>query len=249
MRVKERPLSAVPFAVRAVFIIGLSAQVFWSYTRPPVTVTAADLPDAPDTRLLRLAAMGEPGTLARGLMLWLQAFDNQAGISVPFADLDYAGVINWLDALLDLDGRFQYPLLSASRVYTETPENGRKRQMLEFVHRRYLEDPGRRWPWMAHAVYVAKHRLKDLPLALEYAAALRLDLAGDTAPPWVSRMEIFVLEDLGELESARIIIGGMLASGRLAGDSNELEFLNKKLEELESRLRDDSRLDDHTATF
>ena len=206
MRVKKRPLSAVPVAVRVLFIIGLSAQVFWSCTRPPVIATAADLPHTPDTRLLRLAAMGEPGTLARGLMLWLQAFDDQPGISVPFADLDYAGVINWLDALLDLDHRFQYPLLSASRVYTETPEDGRKRQMLEFVHRRYLEDPRRRWPWMAHAVYVAKHRLKDLPLALEYASALRLDLSGDTAPPWVSRMEIYVLEDLGELESARIVI-------------------------------------------
>ena len=206
MRVKERPLSAVPVAVRVLFIIGLSAQVFWSYTRPPVIATAADLPHTPDARMLRLAAMGEPGTLARGLMLWLQAFDDQPGISVPFADLDYARVINWLDALLDLDDRFQYPLLSASRVYTETPEDNRKRQMLEFVHRRYLEDPRRRWPWMAHAVYVAKHRLKDLPLALEYASALRLDLSGDTAPSWVSQMEIYVLEDLGELESARTII-------------------------------------------
>ena len=206
MRVKERPLSAVPVAVRVLFIIGLSAQVFWSYTRPPVIATAAELPHTPDTRLLRLAALGEPGTLARGLMLWLQAFDNQPGISIPFADLDYPRVINWLDALLDLDDRFQYPLLSASRVYTETPGDGSKRQMLEFVHRRYREDPRRRWPWMAHAVYVAKHRLKDLPLALEYATALRLDLSGDTAPSWVSQMEIYVLEDLGELESARTII-------------------------------------------
>lgn len=233
MRVKERPFSAVPFAVRALFVIGLSAQVFWSYTRPPVIATAADLPATPDTRLLRLAAMGEPGTLARVLMLWLQAFDNQPGVSVPFADLDYAGVINWLDALLDLDNRFQYPLLSASRVYTETPDTGRKRQMLAFVHRRYLEDPERRWPWMAHAVYVAKHRLKDLPLALEYAGALRLDMTAGTAPPWVSQLEIFVLEDLGEPESARIIIGGLLESGKLAGHDNELRFLKNKLAALE----------------
>ncbi len=233
MWVKERPFSAVPFAVRAIFIIGLSAQVFWSYTRPPVIATAADLPHTQDIRLLRLAAMGEPGTLARGLMLWLQAFDNQPGISVPFADLDYTRVINWLDALLDLDDRFQYPLLSASRVYTETPENGAKRQMLEFVHRRYLEDPKRRWPWMAHAVYVAKHRIGDLPLALKYANALRRNLDSDAAPPWVSQMEIFVLEDLGELESARILTGGLLESGRL--EKNELRYLENKLAELHKR--------------
>ena len=223
----------VPFAVRAIFIIGLSAQVFWSHTRVPVIATAANLPETPDSRLLRLAAMGEPGTLARVLMLWLQAFDNQPGISVPFGDLDYSGVINWLDALLDLDDRFQYPLLSASRVYTEMPENGRKRQMLEFVYRHFLEDPDRCWPWLAHAVYVAKHRIGDLPLALKYANALRRNLDSDAAPPWVSQMEIFVLEDLGELESARILIGGLLASGRLK--KNELRYLENKQAELHER--------------
>ena len=229
----ERPLSVVPFAIPAIFIISLSVQVFWSHTRPPVTVTAEDLPDAPDPGLLRLSALGEPGVLAKMLMLWLQAFDDQPGTSIPFAELDYTRVINWLDALLDLDTRFQYPLLSASRVYTETPDNGRKKQMLEFVHRRFLEDPDRRWPWMTHAVYVAKHRIGDLPLALKYAKALRLNVDGSTAPSWVTQMEIFVLEDLGEPESARIIIGGLLESGKLAGHDNELQFLKNRLADLQ----------------
>ena len=233
---RTRPLSAVPIAVRVVLIISLSVQVSWNYARPPHVATAQALPDAPDTRLLRIFAVGEAGTLAKVLMLRLQSFDNQPGISIPFAGLDYARVINWLDALLDLDNRFQYPLLSASRVYTETPDNSQKRQMLEFVHRRFIEDPDRRWPWMAHAVYVAKYRIKDLSLALKYASALRLNLNGDAAPPWVTQMEIFVLEDLGELESARILIGGLLESGKLAGNDNELRFLKNKLTLLEQEI-------------
>ena len=230
---EERPLSAVPLPVLALFIASLVIQVCWSYARPQAAAMAETLPDAPDAGLLRLSGLGEPDALAKILMLWLQAFDNQPGVSIPFTRLDYARVINWLDALLALDSRFQYPLLSASRVYTETPDNGRKRQMLEFVHRRFLEDPDRRWPWMTHGVYVAKHRIKDLQLALKYANALRLNAGSDTAPPWVTQMEIFVLEDLGEMESARIIIGGLLASGRLAGNNNELRFLKNKLTELE----------------
>ena len=229
---KERPLSAVPLPVLALFIASLAIQVCWSYARPQAAATAETLPDAPDAGLLRLSGLGEPDALAKILMLWLQAFDNQPGVSIPFARLDYARVINWLDALLALDNRFQYPLLSASRVYTETPDNARKRQMLEFVHRRFLEDPGRCWPWMAHGVYVAKHRIKDLQLALKYANALRLNVDSPGAPPWVTQMEIFVLEDLGEIESARIIIGGLLASGRLAGNDNELRFLKNRLAEL-----------------
>ena len=228
-----RPLSTVPLPVLALLIASLVIQVCWSYAQPRTAAMAETLPDAPDTRLLRLYGLGEPDTLAKILMLWLQAFDNQPGVSIPFARLDYARAVDWLDALLDLDSRFQYPLLSASRVYTETPDDAGKRQMLEFVHRRFLEDPGQRWPWMAHGVYVAKHRIKDLQLALKYANALRLNVSSDAAPPWATQMEIFVLEDLGEVESARIIIDGLLASDRLAGNDNELQFLKSKLAELQ----------------
>ena len=231
-----RPLSTVPLPDLAVLIASLVIQVCWSYARPQAAATAEALPDAPDTRLLHLYGLGESDTLAKILMLWLQAFDNQPGVSIPFARLDYARVVNWLDALLHLDSRFQYPLLSASRVYTETPDNAGKRQMLEFVHRRFREDPERRWPWMAHGVYVAKHRIKDLQLALKYANALRLNVSSDTAPPWVTQMEIFVLEDLGEIESARVIIGGLLASGQLADNDNELRFLKNRLALLEQEI-------------
>ena len=182
---------------------------------------------------MRLSGLGESGALAKIIMLWLQAFDNQPGLSIPFNKLNYAEVIHWLEAILNLDARFQYPLLSASRLYTETPDLDKKRQMLEFVHERFLQDPNKRWPWMTHAVYVAKHRLRDLQLALKYANALRVNVSADKAPPWVTQMEIYVLEDLGETESAKIIIGGLLESGRLSKHDNELRFLKNKLAELE----------------
>ncbi len=226
-------MSTVPLAIRAVFILGLLAQVFWGHTRPPPVASAEALPAAPDMKILRLSGLGEPGALAKIIMLWLQAFDNQPGLSIPFNKLNYAEVIHWLEAILNLDDRFQYPLLSASRLYTETPDLDKKRQMLEFVHERFLQNPNKRWPWMTHAVYVAKHHLRDLQLALKYANALRVNVNTDKAPPWATQMEIYVLEDLGETESAKIIIGGLLESGRLSKHDNELRFLKNKLAELE----------------
>lgn len=226
---RERPVSTVPVAVRALLALSLCCQLSWSYLSPATVPTAQTLSEAPAPQALQLSAFGEPGTLARLLMLWLQAFDDQPGLNIPFAELDYTRIIDWLDALLDMDTRFQYPLLSASRVYTETPDDTKKRQMLAFVHRRFLENPDQRWPWLAHAVYVAKHRLKDPQLALKYARTLRLNVHSATTPPWVTQMELFVLEDLGEMESARILIGGLLASGKLAGNDNELRFLKNKL--------------------
>ena len=45
-------------------------------------------------------------------------------------------------------------------------------------------------------------------------------------------MEIYVLEDMGEIESARILIGGLLESGAIT-DTHELMFLQQRLERLE----------------
>jgi hypothetical protein len=53
-------------------------------------------------------------------------------------------------------------------------------------------------------------------------------------------MEIFILEDMNELEAARIMLGGLLHSGRL-DDPVERRFLEKRLKELEGRLSSGSR--------
>jgi hypothetical protein len=47
-------------------------------------------------------------------------------------------------------------------------------------------------------------------------------------------MEIFILEDMDELEAARIMLGGLLASGKVT-DPAELSFLKQRLQELERR--------------
>src|SRR6185503_9960847 len=94
--------------------------------------------------------------------------------------------------------------------------------------------PNRRWPWLAHAALLAKHRLHDLPLARRYAAALDRYTTASDVPLWARQMEVFILEDMNELEAARILLGGLLESGRIR-DADEARFLEQKLEELERR--------------
>jgi hypothetical protein len=47
-------------------------------------------------------------------------------------------------------------------------------------------------------------------------------------------MEIFILEDMDELETARLIIGGYIQSGSVK-DPAELRFLEERLKQLEAR--------------
>ena len=159
-------------------------------------------------------------------MLYLQSFEVQT--------LDYQRLLAWLNAVLELDPRSQYPLFLAARVYAENADAARSRMAIQFVHEAFLNDPNRRWPWLAHAALLAKHRLKDLELARRYAQALERNTTSRDIPLWARQMEIFILEDMNELEAAKIMLGGLIESGTVT-DPAELRFLRQHLEELEKR--------------
>lgn len=220
--------------LNVILIVALALQFLVHWKTPPARARAIDLPALPSVLVLRAASLDEPIALSKALMLYLQAFDNQPGLSIPFRDLDYGRVAQWLTEIVALDPSSQYPLLSASRLYAEVPLPAKQRQMLAFVHGAFLQDPNRRWPWLAHAVLIAKHRLKDLPLASRYAADLREHARGEEVPHWAQQMEIFIREDMNEVESAKILLGGMLQSGRIT-DPKEWHFLSEKLKELEGK--------------
>ncbi len=233
---RERPLADVPRWVAVGLVLALGLQIGVAVLQPRPSARAEDLGPAPGANALRLAAVGEPIALADLLMLYLQAFDYQAGTRIPYRDLDYDRLVEWLARILELDPGGQYPLMSASRLYADIPDPARQRKMLDFVYREYLKDPNRRWPWLAHATLLAKHQLKDLPLARKYAVALQQNTTTPDAPTWVRQMEPFILEDMNELEAAKIMIGGLLASGQVK-DRRDFELLERRLKQLEEKLK------------
>ena len=215
--------------MKAILVGALCVQIAWQALAPAPVARASALPLPPAEPTLRVLALGEPTALAHGLVLYLQAFDNQPGLSIPYMDLDYAVVEAWLETLLALDPQGHYPLMMASHLYGRVPDEAKQRQMLDFVHRAFLRDPDRRWRWLAHAAIVAKHRLKDMPLALRYAEEITRN-AGD-AQGWARQMRVFILEDMGETEAASVLLGGLLASGEVT-DEAEIRFLAERLEKL-----------------
>ncbi|MFN2644526.1 MAG: hypothetical protein ABR570_06015 [Burkholderiales bacterium] len=231
----EPALTAQPAWLWLALAGALAAQVSWRALEPKASLRDADLPPAPPVSVLRLAALGEPEVAARLTMLHLQAFDYGATNSAPYRTLDYRRLAQWLHNILELDPRSQYPLFAAARIYAETADQERCRRMLEFIYQEFFADPDRRWPWLAHAALLAKHRLKDLPLAERYAAAVERYTRGKDVPLWARQMHIFILEDMNELEAARIMLGGLLASGAIR-DPAEARFLAQRLKSLEERL-------------
>ncbi|MFZ6758779.1 hypothetical protein ACO0K9_16360 [Undibacterium sp. Ji50W] len=233
---RERPISAVPKPVLLLLALSFFVQISWFLAQPPHIAKAEDLMPAPSLSTLKISSFGEPIAMAKGMMLYLQAFDNQAGHNLSFQQLDYIKLETWLTRILELDPAGQYPLFAASRLYGEISDENKQRRMLDFVYRQFLVDPNRRWKSMTHAVLLARHRLHDMPLARKYAHAILLHATSSDVPGWAKQMEIFLLEDMNELQSAKILLGGLLQSGQIT-DKYEYRFLEQRLTELEQKIK------------
>jgi hypothetical protein len=231
----ERPVASLPGWIPGLLAAALAAQLAVQAALGGRGRPGADLPPPPSAAALRGASLGEPAAAARLAMLWLQAFDLGGANDFSYRNLDYARLVGWLGAILGADPRSAYPLFAAARIYAEVPDPAKARAMMEFIHREYLKAPSRRWPWIAHTALLAKHRLGDLALALRYARAMRAVADEPGVPLWAKQMEIFILEDMNELEAARIMLGGLLEAGKIE-DPAERRFLKGRLEELEKRL-------------
>lgn len=233
---RERPLCQVPKPVFLLLFLGFMLQIACHLSLPRQSAKGEQLPPPPSSGALGLLSLGEPIALSKVLMLYLQSFDSQPGISIPLQALDYSLVRAWLTRIIELDPIGQYPLLAASRIYGEVSDRTRQRQMLDFIHLQFHDDPKSRWPWLAHAALIAKHQLGDKPLARTYARSIRLQTVDGEVPSWARQMEIFLLEDMNELESARILIGALLEGGKIK-DGNEIRFLKGRLSAIEAKLK------------
>lgn len=225
---RPKPFSVVPWPAYLLALLGLVVQLLQHAALPLPQARIETLPEPIPVSWLRVLSLGEPAVLAKVLMLWLQAFDYQAGVALALRDLDQERLEGWLGRFLDLDPRAQYPLMAAVRFYGDLSSPQQQRRFAAFAYRRFFADPNRRWPWLAHAAILAKHRLHNLPLAWRYAHAIRVYTTGDAVPSWAKQMEIVVLEDMGEKQRARQLIQALLADGTVR-DPREIHFLEERL--------------------
>lgn len=231
---KDRDIADVPVLIRLFVIVMVALQLFWHSQQSPMVATADDLPHPMTARTYVISSLGEPIAMSKVLNLWLQAFDNQPGISIPFHHLDYSRIMQWLDTSLILDPDGRYPMLVAARVYGSVSDRERQRQMMEYIFYKFNENPKKHWRWLAHAVITAKHELRDMELALKYANALAEQGNNANIPYWARDMKIIVLEDMGRVEAAKILVGALIESGDIT-DPYEINFLSQKIQQLEAK--------------
>ncbi|RCS56831.1 hypothetical protein DU000_10850 [Parvibium lacunae] len=215
--------------------------------------------EPPPTRLQwQLQSFNDPLLAGYAAVLWAQTAESglRSASTLPhpalqqpvrWHDLDYAVLQQWLalalsqplQAVGSLPGR--YAMMLATRIYGESGSASQQQTMLDFAATHFSANPAAYWPWLVHAVYVAQHqfgktsmeRATGKGLARQYANQLRHAPAEAKLPHWARQLEVFILEDLGEIETAKVLLGGMLAAGEWM-DQRDFLLMSQRLRELEN---------------
>ena len=238
MRRSERPILLLPKPLLLGFLLAFALQIVTHHiNRQQIDAEYRPLARPWSAATYRGIAMGSEELMGYILAINLQLHDNQVGQHFRYSLIDYDLLTQWLDSISDISPRTEYPMLLASRIYTQTSNQQRLRMILDFIERRFDDNPQLHWRRLAEASLIAKHKLADLELALRLAEKLALQPAWVEMPQWARDFRFLLLAELDELESAIAIIQALLQSDSIS-DPDELLFLREKLSEFQQKLFD-----------
>jgi len=224
-----RPVWQVPRFLLAGFLVLLLFQIMLHQsvmTQKAISYRPLSTPF--DSSIYRGLSMGSEQLLSYLLAIRLQLHDNQVGKHIRYNQIDYELLVRWLDQIYRLNPASEYPMMLASRIYSQTTDKKRLRIILDYIDRSFMLDPQLHWRHLAEATVVAKHQLGDLSLALQMAQKLSNQPPSVVMPAWARDIHLILLGDLNEYEAAIVIISGLLESGA-ADDPDEKLFLQEKL--------------------
>jgi hypothetical protein len=234
----ERPLLLLPRPLLLCFLVLFASQLLYHHAgRAQVAANYQALAKPLSAPLYRGLAMGSEQLLGYLLAIQLQLHDNQAGRHFRYSLIDYDVLIDWLELISTISPQSGYATLLASRIYSQTGDPDRLRQLLAFIERRFDENPQLHWRRLAEASLLAKHKLHDLELALQMAEKISRQPESVQMPQWARDFRFLLLAELNEFESAIAIIQALLRSKAVA-DPDEKRFLMEKLSVFQQELLD-----------
>jgi hypothetical protein len=211
-----------------VVLAALAAHGALAFQHRDVQAGWPGVPSPPPAAAAPLLTLGDEQLFYRAAAFGLQNMGDGGGRIVPLANYDYHRLDAWFRLLDRFDPKAHYVPTLAGWYFGQTSEPADLRRIVAYLSAVGARDPARNWPWLAQAVYLARHRLHDLPLALQIARHLA-GLAGTAAPLWVQQMPAFVLAKVGEREAACDLLVTILANDRDLPD-DERAFMHRLLD-------------------
>ncbi len=196
---------------------------FWMHSRK-VLPEWNNVPPAPKIDSARMVSLGDPEIAYRLFGYFLQNVGNTGGRYESLKEYDYALLEKWLMLTYNLNERSDFVPFLAAYYFGAVDDDPEKISHLV----NYLAVAGsapypEKWRWLAHAVYFARHKEKNMPRALELAN--QLANSNQNVAAWGRQMPAFVQLGMGNKEAAYEIMIRMIISEKDNLHPNELNFM------------------------
>ena len=221
-------MATIPRGALAAVLITLGLQgAFWWQTRE-LQAGWEGVPPAPSNQVAKALAMGDGQFLYRAATFVLQNMGDEGGRVTPLKDYDYQRLGQWFSLLDRFDPQSEFLPVLVGYYFSQSQNPDDVRIVISFLAHIAIRDPERNWRWLAHAIYLARHRVKDMDLALSLAYRMAA-IKSPGIPIWARQMPAFVLADVGEKEAARDLMEAIMDS-QIDLDPAEIEFMRDFIE-------------------
>jgi hypothetical protein len=204
-------MATIPRGALAAVLMALGLQAaFWWQTRD-LQAGWEGVPPAPSTEVARALAMGDSQFLYRAATFVLQNMGDDGGKTTPLKDYDYHRLGQWFFLLDRFDPESEFLPVLVGYYYSQSQNPDDVRIVISYLAHIAIRDPERNWRWLAHAIYLARYKVKDMNLALSLAYRIAA-LKSPGVPLWAQQMPAFVLAAVGKKEAARDLMEAILDS-------------------------------------
>lgn len=205
------------------FILALNLS-FWFASRD-IYASWQGVPPVPTKRGAISMTLGDTQFSYRFLALTLQNIGNVGRDFTPLKEYNYERLGKWFFLLHDLDPASDHVPMIAAYYFGATRVREDAAHVAKYLEVAGDSPVGEKWRWLAHAAFLAQHRMGDLDYALDLAYRLRKikPLSGDL-PQWARDMPAIILTAKGEKEAAQKILQDMIVSEQNLHPA-EVEFM------------------------
>ena len=187
------------FKVLFGFVIILNVCV-WFYARP-IKVQWQNVPPAPSEFSAHATGLGDYNLSYRMIGFMLQNIGQVDGQTQSLKAYNYAELEDWFFKSYELLPQSNYVPILAAYYYGAVPDAEKVRHVISFLKVAGNDPTKDRWRWLVHAIFLARHKAKDLDLAYELAEILR-DVESNNKPGWTKWMTAMIRNTKGEKEDA-----------------------------------------------
>ncbi len=216
-------------SMAALFFLGLNF-LFWIGSSD-IYARWDGVPPVPTRDGALMMTLGDSEFSYRFGAITLQNLGDTGGQTTPLKDYDYQALKGWFWLLNDLDpASDDVPMLAAYYFgATRSPKDAAV--LVDYLGKIGQNEAGSKWRWLVQAIFMARHRMNNLQVALDLAYKLaKMNPAGDTLPEWARQMPAFVLKEQGDRQAARKVVEDLLLSSQNF-HPNEVNFMKSYLME------------------